>query len=52
MNYGSAGMDTFIIEERKTIPVEEFEGLSYASQRRSTWSTLGHAIRKGIHRNR
>jgi hypothetical protein len=52
MDYGSAGMDTFILEDRKTIPVEEFEGLSYAMQRRSTWSSLGNAIRQGIHRNR
>ena len=45
-------MDMFILEDRKTVPVEEFEGLSYATVRRSTWSTIGDAIRQGIHRNR
>jgi hypothetical protein len=54
-------MDTFIIEDRKTIPVDDFEGLSFAMQRfeglsfgkrrQGTWSSLGHAIRHGIHRN-
>ena len=47
MHNGSAGMDTFIIEDRKTVPIDDFEGLSFAMQRFE-----GHAIRHGIHRNR